>query len=91
MESNKKYTAINYINNRGINTRTNSKYKSMHNKFLIIDNQSIQTGSYNYSAAANTKNAENVVYIKNDNKLASKYTSEFDRLWGESSPLNLNH
>lgn len=91
MESNKNYTAVNFISNKGITVRLNSKYKSMHNKFMIIDNQSIQTGSYNYSAAANKSNAENVIYIKNDENIASKYTIEFNRLWNESAPLVLKY
>ncbi|WP_232617475.1 phospholipase D-like domain-containing protein [Yersinia kristensenii] len=91
MESNKNYTAVNFISNKGITVRLNSKYKSMHNKFMIIDNQSIQTGSYNYSVAANKSNAENVIYIKNDENIASKYTIEFNRLWNESAPLVLKN
>lgn len=91
MESNKNYTAVNFISKKGIPVRLISKYKSMHNKFLIIDNQSIQTGSYNYSTAANKSNAENVIYIKNDENIASKYTIEFNRLWNESAQLVLNY
>jgi phosphatidylserine/phosphatidylglycerophosphate/cardiolipin synthase-like enzyme len=32
----------------------------MHNKFMIIDGKILQTGSFNYSQAAEDSNAENV-------------------------------
>jgi phosphatidylserine/phosphatidylglycerophosphate/cardiolipin synthase-like enzyme len=51
----------------------------MHNKFCVIDNQKVLTGSYNCSNNAETKNDENVT-ILNDPDQATKYTLEFKRL-----------
>lgn len=51
----------------------------MHNKFCVIDNQVVITGSYNWSANAEFKNDENVT-IENDPKQASKYSIEYRRL-----------
>lgn len=51
----------------------------MHNKFCVIDNQIVITGSYNWSDNAEFKNDENVT-IEYDPKQATKYSVEFRRL-----------
>ena len=60
----------------------------MHNKFAVIDQQSVQTGSFNYSAAANKSNAENVLVVRASPATAAAYTNEFNRLWAEGYPLD---
>ena len=53
-----------------------------HNKVLIIDadrpRASIITGSYNYTRAANARNAENVVIISGSPGLARRFVDNFD-------------
>jgi len=53
-----------------------------HNKVLIIDADRVQstiiTGSYNYTHAANAKNAENVVIISGSPGIARRFTDNFD-------------
>ena len=58
----------------------------MHNKFCVIDNQKVITGSYNWSEKAENKNDENasVVY---DNDIASNYSVEFRRLFESDNCL----
>jgi predicted DNA-binding ArsR family transcriptional regulator len=51
----------------------------MHNKFCIVDNQVVVTGSYNWSTNAETKNDENIAVME-DPKLATKYSVEFKKL-----------
>lgn len=51
----------------------------MHNKFCVIDNQVVITGSYNWSDNAEFKNDENVT-VEYDPKQASKYSVEYRRL-----------
>ncbi|MGP1952968.1 MAG: phospholipase D family protein [Arsenophonus sp. ET-KM2-MAG3] len=80
----KKYTAVTYLANHHISVRLNDKYAIMHNKFMIIDNHSIETGSFNYTKNAEKRNAENVIYIKNRPDIAEKYIREFNRLWSEA-------
>ncbi len=50
-----------------------------HNKILIIDDETIITGSYNFTQAAETRNAENLLIIK-DAKLAKQYSDNWYRL-----------
>lgn len=52
----------------------------MHHKFCVIDNQTVITGSYNWSTNAELKNDENVVINKNANESATKFTLEYNLL-----------
>lgn len=51
----------------------------MHNKFCIIDNLIVITGSYNWSANAEYRNDENVL-ITSDHETATKYSVGFRNL-----------
>ncbi|WP_246778085.1 phospholipase D family protein [Candidatus Schneideria nysicola] len=78
-----KYTAVNFLANQNISVKLNDCYLIMHNKFMIIDDTSIQTGSFNYTRNAVYRNAENIIFIKNKPDIAKKYKKEFNRLWNE--------
>ena len=52
----------------------------MHNKFCIIDDSKVISGSYNWTINA-SRNDENITIIKNDLNLISNYNEEFTKLW----------
>lgn len=54
---------------------------TMHDKFCVIDNQRVITGSYNWSDNAEYRNDENIS-IQNDPESATQYSLEFRRLTG---------
>lgn len=58
----------------------------MHNKFCVIDNQKVITGSYNWSEKAENKNDENAAVVY-DNDIASNYSVEFRRLFESDNCL----
>jgi phosphatidylserine/phosphatidylglycerophosphate/cardiolipin synthase-like enzyme len=58
----------------------------MHDKFCVIDNQVVITGSYNWTAKAETKNNENVT-IERCPQLATKYSVEFRKLRNQGEKL----
>ena len=51
----------------------------MHDKFCVIDNQVVITGSYNWSSNAEFKNDENIAILR-DNKRASDFSVEYRHL-----------
>ncbi|EPZ8124522.1 phospholipase D family protein [Yersinia enterocolitica] len=75
------------IEAKGVQIRANDKYRIMHNKFIVIDDHTVETGSFNYSAAAVNRNAENVIVVKCAPAVTSSYKDEFQRLWDESVDL----
>lgn len=52
----------------------------MHNKFAVIDNYLLITGSFNWTCQAVNKNQENLVVIE-DADLSRDFKTEFDKLW----------
>ena len=85
------YTAVNFLANHDVPVRLNDKYAIMHHKFMVIDGISVQLGSFNYSASAVDKNAENVLLLKNIPDIASCYTKEWNRLWDEGVDVKKNY
>jgi phosphatidylserine/phosphatidylglycerophosphate/cardiolipin synthase-like enzyme len=61
-----------YLRNAGIPILIDSQPAIAHNKVMIIDDQKVITGSFNFTRAAQTKNAENVLIIT-DPQLAQHY------------------
>ena len=53
----------------------------MHNKYCVIDNQKVITGSYNWSENAENKNDENAA-VMYDFDRASDYSVEFRKMFG---------
>ncbi len=51
---------------------------------MVIDSVSVETGSFNYTTSAISHNAENALVLWNVQPIATRYTTEFDRLWSES-------
>jgi phosphatidylserine/phosphatidylglycerophosphate/cardiolipin synthase-like enzyme len=54
----------------------------MHNKFAVIDNETVITGSYNWTKRAEEKNDENVVII-HEKEIAQLYSDKFDQYWAK--------
>jgi len=82
-----RYTAVTYLANHDVPVRLNGRYAIHHHKFMVVDGRHVQTGSFNYSAAAVDKNAENVLVLWDMPELAAQYAAEWQRLWDEAEPL----
>ena len=74
-----------YMSACGVAVRTDARYPIMHDKFIVVDGQHVETGSFNYTFAAAQRNAENALVVWNNPLMAGKYTSEFDRLFAEAA------
>lgn len=82
------YSAVTFLANKGVPVRLNGRYAIMHNKFMVIDGQDVQTGSFNYTQAASQKNAENVLVLREVPELAAIYAQNFEKLWEEGEMLS---
>ncbi len=60
----------------GIAVYIDNAHAIAHNKVIIIDGHIVITGSYNFSRAAEERNAENILLVKNA-ELARIYTQNF--------------
>ena len=64
----------------------------MHNKFAVIDNRAVWTGSYNFTPNGTYRNNNNAIFIQSP-ELAANYATEFKEMFvdgefGPKSPAN---
>jgi phosphatidylserine/phosphatidylglycerophosphate/cardiolipin synthase-like enzyme len=67
----------------GIDVRLDGNPRLMHHKVIIIDQQTVITGSYNFSNNAEHNNDENTLIIHNQD-IAAQYLTEFQRIYDSS-------
>src|SRR6476660_6566143 len=78
--------ALNLMVNAGIPTRTISRYAIHHDKYMVIDKRTLQTGSFNYSKAAANSNSENVLVVWNNPDLALSYLKHWQDRFDQGKP-----
>tara|TARA_B110000285_G_C14980789_1_gene541250 strand:- start:206 stop:991 length:786 start_codon:yes stop_codon:yes gene_type:complete len=67
----------------GIPVRTDSEERfHMHNKFMVVDQTFLLTGSFNWTFQAGKSNQENVIIVDGDYYI-EKYNTEFNKIWAE--------
>jgi len=75
-----KYSRSRYFVQNNLEVRISSNSYIMHNKFAVIDNEIVITGSYNWTASAGERNDENLLVI-DDNYIVERYQDQFNNLW----------
>lgn len=67
-----------------------TKYRSAHNKVMVIDAaataSTVITGSFNFTWSAQHKNAENVLIVRNNPTLATRYALNWQRHRQDATP-----
>lgn len=71
-----KYSEADFLVDMGIPTRIDAKHAIAHNKVMVLDGQTVITGSFNFTRAAELNNAENLLVIRSP-ELAAKYTANW--------------
>ena len=71
-----KYSSADFLAHAGIPTKIDSMHAIAHNKVIIIDNEIVLTGSFNFTNAAEAKNAENLLAI-HSRSLAEEYAKNW--------------
>jgi hypothetical protein len=61
----------------------------MHNKFSIYDGETLLNGSYNWTHAAERRNKENLIIIKNEQDLIKQFNNQFEQLKPSKPVLNV--
>ena len=72
-----------YLVKHGFEIRYHLGFGLMHNKFAIIDGESLITGSFNWTLTAEERNEENLLIIT-DAETIEKYKERFNYLWDTS-------
>jgi cardiolipin hydrolase len=66
----------------GIAVKMDSTPNHMHHKFMVVDDRSLLTGSYNWTLSAARYNHENIV-LTQEGGVVKSFLKEFERLWNE--------
>jgi phosphatidylserine/phosphatidylglycerophosphate/cardiolipin synthase-like enzyme len=66
-----RYSSATFLIHAGIATLIDARHAIAHNKVMVIDGQTVLTGSFNFTKAAEEKNAENLLVLRGK-ELASK-------------------
>jgi phosphatidylserine/phosphatidylglycerophosphate/cardiolipin synthase-like enzyme len=72
-----KYSSADFLANSGITTYIDARHAIAHNKIMILDRSTLITGSFNFTVAAEEKNAENLLIIKGNKPLIERYIRNF--------------
>lgn len=77
-----------YLKKHGIACYVDEGVKSIaHNKVMIIDHSWVETGSFNFTKAAQTKNAENMLLIQSA-QLNHQFDNNFQKRLKQSRPCH---
>lgn len=76
------YSPATFFVNQGIPTYIDSGHAGAHDKVMIIDQETVITGSFNFTKAAETQNSENVLIIR---------SSELARLYRDNWMKHKSH
>jgi len=81
-----KHSTAALISNAGIPVLIDTHHAIAHNKVMIMDRSTLITGSFNFTAAAEGKNAENLLVMKGNQPLVDQYLRNFETHKGHSVP-----
>lgn len=79
-QENRKDSMVPRLIAAGIPVYIDEAHRIMHDKFAVIDSDTVITGSQNWTDSSDKKNAENTLIIRNNRHLAQKYREMFEKL-----------
>ena len=75
-----RYSEYNAMKKAGLQVAQDGNKGAMHHKVIVIDEETVITGSYNFSKNAEERNSENLLIIKGNPDIAQAYLAEFNRV-----------
>lgn len=79
-QANNRYAEFDSMKKAGLSVVLDGNRGAMHHKVIVIDGETVVTGSYNFSKNAETRNNENLLIIKGNREIAEAYLAEFARV-----------
>ncbi len=83
-QQSQKYSSADFVAHAGIPTYIDSAHAIAHNKIMVIDRNTLITGSFNFTKAAEENNAENLLIMKGNRPLVDRYIQNFNEHKGHS-------
>lgn len=73
--------AMDFVTRNGVELRTNDRFHIHHDKTIIVDGHTVETGSFNFAPSAEKVNSENVVVIRDAPEVARQYLGHWQSRW----------
>ncbi|MBI5329909.1 MAG: phospholipase D family protein [Betaproteobacteria bacterium] len=88
---NGKTSLIGWLTEQGVPMWVDAEHPAAHNKVMVIDagakTAAVVTGSFNFSHAADFRNAENVLVLRDNPNLAEAYAANWRRHFTHARPV----
>ena len=81
------YSEADFLARAGIPVYIDAAHAIAHNKVMVIDDETVITGSFNFTKAAEEHNAENLLVL-HDRELAASYKENWQRHRAHSAPYS---
>lgn len=78
--------AMDLVSRHGVELRTNNHFHIHHDKTIIVDGNTVETGSFNFAVSAETVNSENVVVIRGMPEVSRQYMAHWQSRWDLGKP-----
>lgn len=82
------YSEYGKMKDAGLDVRLDANKYICHHKVIVIDDDTTILGSFNFSQNATETNDENLLIIRNNKRIATKFLEEFDRLFSAAEPTS---
>jgi phosphatidylserine/phosphatidylglycerophosphate/cardiolipin synthase-like enzyme len=82
-----RYSGATFLRNSGIPVSIDDVSGIAHNKVIIIDDDTVITGSFNFTKSAQQHNAENVLVVHGDHALVARYLDNWMSRHAVSTPF----
>ena len=79
-QTNNQYSEYTPMREAGLPVILDKSSGAMHHKVIVIDGETVITGSYNFSKNAEKRNNENLLIIKENREIAAAYLAEFAKI-----------
>ncbi len=74
------YSEYKAMKKAGLSVILDKNKGTMHHKVIVVDEDTVITGSYNFSKNAEKNNSENLLIIKGNREIAAAYLAEFEKI-----------
>lgn len=78
--------ALDLLSGAGVGVRTIDAYPIHHDKFMVIDSEPVETGSFNYTTSAARYNSENAVVMWHVPVVAQAYQQHWQSRFNQGRP-----
>lgn len=72
------YGRFRVLRRAGVSVYFDGEHATANNKIMLIDRRTLITGSYNFTKAAEEKNAENILIIRGEKDVLNRYLDNFE-------------